>query len=140
MSWLGVHGLCEVGLVGAWGPFRLSLPVETVPTFHREERPMARSLLSWEEMLDQLDFETAWANAEQNALVCAHILETEHSVNRTMHAWHNTVNWLRYWSMFHPDPRWRAQFGKQAIVLRERMDALLARHGLADELEIAVRE
>jgi len=42
-------------------------------------------LLSWEEMLDQLDFETAWKNAEANARLCAHILETDNSVSATIH-------------------------------------------------------
>jgi hypothetical protein len=96
-------------------------------------------LLTWEEIVDQPDFETAWRNAEQNALLCAHILETENSVNRTILVWHNTVNWMAYWGMFHPDPVWRAQFAKQAIERRLALNAILARHGLEHEYEIEDR-
>ena len=46
---------------------------------------------------------------------------------------------MRYWSMFFPDPVWRAQFAKQAIERRQALDVILAKHGLEDEFDIEAK-
>ena len=84
----------------------------------------------------QVDLAIAWTVAQLDARACALVLETDHSLAATIRVYRNTLDWLAFWSVRHPNDNWRAEFRAQLSVRRAVLQKLKDRAGFRFEFEM----
>jgi hypothetical protein len=102
-------------------------PIEaTGPTFVWEIRPDNPMYISLEvpDPFAKCDIAEAYAIAKLDAESCSRVLERDHSVEATLRVYRNTIEWLRFLSVRHPNELCRLEFAEQLQDRRARLEEL----------------